>query len=294
MVLGQAFARLTSSVPVTASGLGPHRFEGRTQRTREIMNRRWLPPIPPEHGAKTILVVALLTPPSVSFGTGISLSPSNGIAYLLFAGIAGGALFFREAICQYLLVRPGETPWVGLVAVVEGTVLLILIGGLTLVKTPTWWFLGAVIPGVAIEAFRSHGRDRKALSKAGIGVFVLALVVPVGMVLLGFTDPRTIALVFGLFVGYHILAILRVGAVVEGVGAIRAVGLFVPIAAVVLAVAGFSLSILGLGAPIVFGLSGLRSGHLERTAGSPSFKRLGQSEALLSVVFVLSGPWLVV
>ena len=258
-----------------------------------MVNRRWRPPIPPEHGAKTILAVALLTPLSVSFGTGISLTPRDCLAYLLFAGIAGGALFFREALRQYLLARPEESRWEFRVAVSEGSGILVLIFLLTMVKTPIWWLLGAVIPGVAIEAYRSHGRDRKALSKAGFGVIMLGVVVPVGLVLLGVSDLRTIALVFGLFIGYHTLAILRVGAVIEGVGTIRSIGLFVPIAAVILTVAGFSLGILGLGAPVVFGLSSLRSGHLELTAGSPSFKRLGQSEALLSFVFVLSGPWLV-
>ncbi|MFB6085848.1 MAG: hypothetical protein ABEJ84_03430 [Halodesulfurarchaeum sp.] len=253
---------------------------------------RWLPPIPPEHGAKTLLLVALATPPSI--GIGAEAPDEAGVipAYLLVIGIGAGTMLFREATRQFLQAAAGDRRRDGAIAVFEAVILVGLTGGLMVLEGTRWGLLLLLPMGGASEAWLTRNGGSKPLLKAGGGVLVIGILVPVGLLLLGLTDPATLVVGYGLFSGYHLLAVLRVGATVEALEAVRSNVLPVPTAAVLVAVVGYAGGVLGVGAPIVFGLSLLRSGHLERRDGKPSLKRLGQAEAMLSLAFVGAGPFL--
>lgn len=251
---------------------------------------RWLPPIPPEHGAKTLLLVALVTPLSMSGGPGVPVRSGTVSTYGVFAGIAAGSLLFREAIRQTRLATSPAKRRYGSIALLEAALLVAFVGGLGALEGSGWTFLLLLPVGGALDAWRTRENGSKPLRKAGRGVLAIGVLVPLGLRLLGFTDPAMLVAGYGLFVGYHLLAVLRVGAAVDAWQSVPAIALFVPIAAFGLVGLGYSMVGLGIGAPIVFAVSGLRSGQLELSGSAPSLKRLGQTEAILSLVFVLAGP----
>lgn len=250
----------------------------------------WLPPIPPEHGAKTLLLVGLVTPVSIGFGSGHPLTVRSMPSYLAFAGIAAATVLFREAIRQSLLAQPAATRRYKLIALLEAIGLVALVGALMALENPRWALLLLFPIGGALEAWVTRDHRSNPLLKAGGGVIAIGLFVPLGMGLLKFTEPAMLLAGYGLFVGYYLLAVLRVGAAVEAVGSVPALALLVPIAAIGLVGVGYRTGGLGIGAAIVFGLSGLRSAQLQLRDLAPSLQRLGQAEAVLSLVFVLAGP----
>lgn len=257
-----------------------------------MVSTRWLPPVPPEHGAKTLLLVALATPVSIGIGAETAIVASVVPIYLLFGGIAVGTMLFREASRQFLLANPVKRRRYGPIAALEAVVLVGGAGGLVLLEEAQWGLLLLLPLGGGIEAWLTRDQRSNPLRKAGVGVLVIGTLVPIGLLLLGFSDPLILFAGYGLFFGYHLLAVLRVGAAVEGSRSMPAIALLVPIAAVALAVVGYGFGILGIAAPVVFGLSGLRSKQLKLKDGDPSLKRLGQTEAMLSLAFVLAGPFL--
>ncbi|MDZ7850529.1 MAG: hypothetical protein U5K70_06885 [Halodesulfurarchaeum sp.] len=253
---------------------------------------RWLPPIPPEHGAKTLLLVALATPVSIGIGAETAVPLGFGPAYLLFVGIAAGSMLFREATRQFFLSDPTKRRRYGLIAALEAVGILGLTGGLMALEGTGWGLLLLLPIGGAIEARLARDRRSKPLLKAGTGVLAIGALVPIGLLLLGFTDPTLVLAGYGLFFGYHLLAVLRVGAAVEAGERVPAIALLVPLTVVGIAVVGYGSGFLGISSPVVFGLSALRSGQLQQRTGTPSLKRLGQTEAMLSLAFVLAGPFL--
>lgn len=257
-----------------------------------MASHRWLPPIPPEHGAKTLLLVALATPLSIGIGAETPVASSFAPAYLLFGGIAAGTMLFREVTRQILLADSAERRRYGSIAALEAVGIIGLAGGLMALEGTGWGLLLLLPIGGAIEAWLTRDRRSKPLLKAGTGVLVIGGLVPAGLFLLDLTAPETLFLAYGLFFGYHLLAVLRVGAAVAAVGAVPAIALLVPVLVVLLTIGGYLTGVLGIGAPIVFCLSALRSGQLERRTERPSLKRLGQAEAMLSLAFVLAGPFL--
>lgn len=253
---------------------------------------RWPLPVPPEHGAKTLVLVGLGTPVSVALGIGIPLTRETLVLYLPFCGIGVGGLLFREAIRTSLRSRPEDSRPVGRFIAVEGIGLAVLSGALVVGHHPAWGVLVLLIPVIAVEAWVSRHRQANPLLKAVIGVFVIGGLVPAGLLLLGETDPGNAGVVYVLFLGYHLLAVLRVAAGVGALGSVPTIALLVPTLAVLFTAFGYLAGMFGPGTPIVFGLSALRSGQLERRAESPSLKHLGQAEAMLSLAFVLAGPFL--
>ena len=253
------------------------------------MDHRWMPPAPPEHGAKTILLVALVTPLTVALGTSIRVTGSALVSSLFLCGIGGFSLLFHEAV--RVALDPGENgqPCVRRFLVVEGGAIAALAGGLAVTHHWVWALLILLLPGIAVVAWFTRSRENP-LRTAAIGVPVLGGVVPLGLSLLGIRDVGTLLTVFGIFVMFYELAVLRVGSAVGAFSLDARLVMLPPVGAVLVAGGGAVASVFGVGVPLVFGLSALRSVNLSLRESAPSLKRLGRSEALLSLVFVLSGP----
>lgn len=253
---------------------------------------RWRPPLPPEHGAKTMLLVALGTAASIAIGSGVRITIETLSLFLALCGIGVGGLLFRAAVRTSLRPTSEEPRSAGRFLAVEGIALAVLIGVLVLGHHPGWALLALLIPGIAAEAWLSRHGVANPLRIAVIGVLGIGALVPAGLLLFGVTDPSRVMLGYGSFLGYHLLAVLRVGSTIGALGSARVIARLVPVVALGFAAVGYAVDVLGIGAPVVFGLSLLRSGQLEHRKRAPSLTRLGQGEAVLSVAFVLAGPWL--
>lgn len=254
--------------------------------------RQWLPPLPPEHGAKTILVIALATPISVRYSTELPFSIRTAQGYGLFVGFAIGVLLLREAVKRTIRADGSEKRRYAILGAIETVGSIGFVIGLALLVQIWWLLLAIVLPPVVWFARQEQQTESSPLIQAGFGVVSLGTLVPLGMILIGFTEPVRILTITGLFIGYHSMAVIRVGGLMEPQRVPDRLVLGSAIALVSITIAGYFLLLFGIGAVVVFFVSGFRSLILNQARQQPSLKRLGQWEAALSLVFVISGPFL--
>ncbi|MFB6132764.1 MAG: YwiC-like family protein [Halanaeroarchaeum sp.] len=256
----------------------------------------WLPPVPSEHGARSMLAVALLTPLSVGYGRGWDVSEHTLLAYLCFTLLAAGILFFREAVRRRLRVPSEFQRSLTAVSLVEGAVILLLVGVLVVLQGRAWIGGLLIIPGVLGDVWIR--RDGYPIPMGGemAGVLALSLAVPVGAMVLGMSFTPAGILLYGLFVGFHALGLVRVKTARnrdadwyrEGIafdmGSHGIVALIVGIAWFV----GWT----GIAAPLIFlAALGWAVWLVLREKALP-VRTLGKRERALSLLFVLGGPWL--
>jgi hypothetical protein len=263
---------------------------------RDCMNRsRYLPPLPVEHGARSLLVVALLLPVSVAFGPEGSWTGTSVLSYLLFAIVAVGTMLLREAMRRYGLTSGTARHRILKFAVAESLVVVAAIGGLVALRGMAWVSAVGVFPAVAFELrFREQGRAGSFLDVAA-GVLGLSLLVPVGASLLGVGSPVALSSLFLLFAGFHLLAIHRVMTAMKRArqsNQSATSGILAPVIALAAVVVGWQIGWVGLAGPVLFTISTVRTVQLLTAAALPPTKRIGQTEAVLSALFVLGGAWL--
>ncbi len=254
--------------------------------------RSWVPPMPPEHGGKTLLGVALATPVSVSIGAGLSPSTETVVGYLFFTSFGIGLLFVREVAKQMGRVKRVSKQRYLVIGSIETLAVLGFVLGIGKLVDAEWVLLLVALPIVFLLGRQEAKRYPRPLLQAALGVIALGFLVPLGMLLLGFSNPIAVATVTGLFIMYHGVAVLRVGAVIETEVVSRKFPAGVAIGFFGLSVVGFLANAVGIGTVVVFLLATLSSALLGWTRHEPSLKQLGHWEALLGVGFVLSGPFL--
>ncbi|MDR5656449.1 hypothetical protein RH831_04545 [Halodesulfurarchaeum sp. HSR-GB] len=258
--------------------------------------RKLRPPLPPEHGARSLLIVGLLTPVSVGLGAGVSWTSTVLVSVLLFWLLTVGAMLFREAVRRHGAAAGHEKRRYAVIGAVEALLVSLAIGGLVVLQGPIWALGVLAVPAVLVELrYRGQGGAGR-LRGVAAGVLGLSVIAPAGAHLLGITNPGLLGVLYALFAGYHLLATYRVRLVVTRTRAESEIStgrwLLVPVGAVVAVLGGWSIGLIGPAGPVLFGLSTARTVHLAITSDSPPMKRLGQTEALLSTLFVLGGPWL--
>ncbi|MFQ3293320.1 MAG: hypothetical protein ACI9PP_002253 [Halobacteriales archaeon] len=255
-----------------------------------------VPPLPTEHGATSVLVVGLLTPVSLAIAAGVNWTISVLGSYLLFVTLAVGTMLYRAAVRRYRLADGPRKRYYATYGAVEGTVVVLAIAGLVALQGPEWGVALVALPGVVAELrYRGQGSSVPLLDVV-MGVLGLSVLVPAGALIVGIEARSAVASLFVLFAAYHVLATYRVKTVMKrsrersDTSTTRWLMPFVVVLLVV--VAGWSLDVLGVAAPILFLVSTVRTGKLAAASESPSTKRLGRSEAFLSLLFVLGAPWL--
>ncbi|WP_148661825.1 hypothetical protein [Halodesulfurarchaeum formicicum] len=258
--------------------------------------RELRPPLPPEHGARSLLIVGLLTPMSVALGAGVSPTGTVLVSVLLFWVLAVGAMLFREAVRRHGAAAGHEKRRYAVVGAVEALLVSLAIGGLGVLQGPIWALGVLAVPAVLLELrYRGQGGAGR-LRGVAAGVLGLSVVAPAGVHLLGVTDPALLGMLYALFAGYHLLATYRVKLVVTRrqtePSLATARWLLVPVGALLSVLGGWSVGLIGPAGPALFGLSTARTVQLAMSSDTPAMKRLGKTEALLSVLFVLGGPWL--
>ena len=258
--------------------------------------RRFLPPIPTEHGAWVMLTAGVLTPLAVVVARGM---PADGMLgqFVAFVVLAVLALLFREALRRRgMRDAAADRRRLLLIAVVEAGVILFVAGGLAIQVGPAWILAGTAVPAVVLDVrVRKRGWPIPLGGELS-GLFALSVVVPAGGLLLGL-DSRTAGLLWLLFLAFHVGSVIRVQSLLSATGRrgqlFRRASLSYHGIALLAVTAGWYGGPLGLGAPVAFAVAGGRTlvaGGDER----PALKAVGRREGLLSTVFVASAPWLVV
>lgn len=256
----------------------------------------WVPPIPPEHGARSMLAVALSIPLAVSLGVATSLTTVIIGAYVLLSLLSIGVLFFREAVRRRIQAPTKYQRQFTLHTIVQGAMLVLLSAGLMVLKGWAWAFSVIVIPAAFTDiVIRQRGVGIPLWDEL-TGVLAISLAVPVGAVLLGIVEMEVLVLLYGLFVSFHVLGVARVKTVLSrnepryrtvvwvDVG-VHLVGLLASGGVWFLGHAGIAL-------PIVFFLSLGRALYLVWQDEAPPVPKLGRGERAFSIILVLAGPWL--
>lgn len=257
--------------------------------------RRYLPPIPTEHGAWVMLIAAVATPLTVRIGRDIGQS-GQPMLYTLFVVLALLAMFFRAAIRRMSVSQdPVLRRRFRYVSFSEGLGIVLLAGVLASVAGLVWLTTALVIPAVLLDLrMRRHGWP-VPLGGELAGIVALSLAVPAGAALLGVGDTATILWLWGLFLAFHVGSILRVQGLVPGAATtdskLRRVSLGYQVLLVISIITGWYVDILGLGAPLAFSIGGLRTA-IGTNGRSMELKQLGRVEGVLSGLFVLASPWL--
>lgn len=253
------------------------------------------PPSPTEHGATSVLIVGLLTPVSLAIAAGVNWTSSMLGSYLLFVTLAVGTMFFRAAVRRYRLANGARKRHFATYGVVEGTVIVLAIAGLVAWQGPEWGVTLMAVPGVLAELrYREQGSSAPLLDVV-MGVLGLSVLVPVGALVVGIEARSNVASLFVLFAAYHGLATYRVKTVMNrsrGRSSPPATRILVVFVIVLIAiVTGWGLGVFGVAMPILFLVSTIRTGQLVLVLESADTKRLGRSETLLSLLFVIVVPW---
>jgi hypothetical protein len=267
----------------------------RRDTDRQSNGRRWLPPIPVEHGARSMLAIALLTPVSVALGGSVPDADAV-IGYLAFAVFGVTALLFREAVRRSLDSPPAHRSRYTAFAVAEAVVLLASTGALAWLDGPTWGLLVLAIPGVLADIRIRRRGWPVPLGGVLVGVVSLSLVVPAGAILLGVGSLQSTLALFALFVAFHLASVLRVKTALgrDGDGGRRTLVLDVAFHAGLLtvAVAGWQTGVVGAGAPVLFLVASARAAWLVGRSEAPGVRALGRGERAFSLALLVVGPWL--
>ncbi|MFB6266738.1 MAG: YwiC-like family protein [Halodesulfurarchaeum sp.] len=256
----------------------------------------WLPPVPSEHGARSMLAVALLTPLGVGFGRGMAVSARTLLAYLCFTLLATGVLFFREAVRRRLRVPAEFQRSLTMVALLEAVVIVLLVGVLVVLQGQTWVAGVLVLPGVLGDVWIRRRGYPIPMGGEIAGVLALSLAVPVGTIVLGMAPiPAGIPL-YGLFVGFHALGLVRVKTARNRDADWYRLGVALDIGGhgigVLLAGATWFLGWTGVASPLIFLAALGWAVWLVLREEAPPVRTLGKRERALSLLFVLGGPWL--
>lgn len=254
------------------------------------------PPVPREHGAWVLVTASLVSPLVIAIvrTTGWSRHlPTFG----LLVGISFGILFFREALRRWLRPRkrPRRLAWI---AVGEALSILLLVSGLIWMENVLWAVAYLVVPAVVVDVgIRRRGGWPLPMGNEIAGVLSLSLAVPAGWVLFDIGGIRTMILLWLAYVLYHGAGLVRVQMALrlEGNDRRTAVVSGVGIHVILLAIAtgGWYLGYLGPGGPPIFAIAMLYTEWRSRGERTPPRASLGQSEAALSTIFVVTAPWII-
>jgi hypothetical protein len=242
-----------------------------------------------------LTLVGLLTPVSVGFGSKLEVARIVPLSFLPFVALVIASLLFREAIRRYTSVRGTEKRRYARFAAVEAGVVLLATLGLVHLQGRMWALAILAVPAVVTELRYRRQGGSVPIWHVISGVLGLSLIVPLGLFTVGVTDRSALTIVFSLFVAYHVLAIVRVKMVMnrppEQSGRSPGHWLLVPVMVLVATIAVWAWGVVGPSVPLLFLVSTMRTAHLASVTDLPSTKRLGRTEALLSILFVLGGPW---
>lgn len=259
---------------------------------------RFLPPLPGEHGAIVMTAAALVTPLAVVVSTGL---PDTGqlAAYTAFVGLVAVALLLREALQRrHGTSDPADRRRLTAFATGEGLAVVALSGLLGLLYSPVW-VLGVLLVGFVEADLRLRRRGWPVPFGGELsGVVAISLAVPAAATLLEVGGPWSIGGLWLLFLAFHVGSVLRVGMMLpssSGVASryLLAVGLGYHAGLVVLAAVAWLAGWVGPAAPFVFAAAAFRAGQALRLGDEPiALKSLGRAEGALSLLFVLTAPWL--
>ena len=260
------------------------------------LRHRILPPIPTEHGAWVMLTAGVLTPLAVVVARGM---PDDGMlwAFVAFVVLAVLALLFREALRRRgIRDAPAARRRLLFFAVVEAVAILFVAVGLALQVGPVWILAAAAVPAVVLDLWVRKTGWPVPLGGELSGLCALSVVVPAGAVLLGL-DSRTAGLLWLLFLAFHVGSVIRVQSLLSATGRrgelFRRASLSYHGVALLAVTAGWYGGPLGLGAPVAFAVAGGRT-LVAGGEATPALKTVGRREGLLSTLFVVTAPWLVV
>ncbi len=265
-------------------------------RRGAVVNVRhpWIPPIPAEHGARSMLGAALLTPVAVAIIRAQPV-PQTAIAYLAFALLGIVGLAFREALRQHLMA-PSEfqarlTPFVA----IEGAAMVILVAILAVMTGPIWALTILTIPAIVMDIFFRRRLFSGRILGTVTGAVSLSFAVPLGVFILDIGGSNWAVWLYILFVAFHLTAIARVLTVRARGGerypSVRLGNVGFHVGLFALAAGGWSLGILGPGAPLLFIAGAIRMGYLLRQSEPPTLSDLGRGERAFTAAFILCAPW---
>lgn len=266
-----------------------------TERRSESGWQHLLPPVPNEHGAWVMLTAAVLTPIAVVAARGV---PTEGrpAQFGLFVALAVLALLFRETLRRLELhEEPARRRRLRRIATVEAGAIGLLALGLGILAGP-WWLLGAVaIPAVVADVRVRRRGWPVPLGGELSGVAALSVAVPAGALSLGLDGIETAALLWLLYLAFHVGSVLRVQSRLSGTknrkSTVERVNLAYHGTALIFAGAGWYVGSLGSSAPLLFALATVQTAT-DHGGGPVELKRIGRTEGVLSSLFVLGAPWL--
>ena len=260
------------------------------------IRHRILPPIPTEHGAWVMFTAGVLIPVAVVVARGLPADGRPG-GFVAFVALAVLSLLFREALRRRALREDSAARRrLLLFATVEAAAILLVAVGLSL-SIGAWWLLAAAaIPAVVVDVRVRRTGWPVPLGGELTGLAALSVVVPAGGVLLGL-DSRTAGLLWLLYLFFHVGSVIRVQSLLSATGPrgqlFRRASLSYHGLALLSVTAGWYGGLLGPGAPVVFAVAAGRTWVAGGDA-TPALKTVGRREGLLSTLFVVSAPWLVV
>lgn len=240
--------------------------------------------------------VAVLLPVTVAIGRPAGLDLPSLLAYVLFALLGVGVLGFREAVQRRLRAPAQHQQRFTVFALVEALGLFLIVGALVVLEGQLWGVAIIVIPAVLMDvAIRRRGMPIPLWDEL-TGILSISLAVPVGSVILELGGYDMIALLYGIFVAFHVLGLVRVKTALSRDSAryrtVLGVGLGIHLVFLVAAGAGWWVGATGVSTPLVFLASLGRGAWLAAQDEPPAVRRLGRGERAFSVILLLGGPLL--
>lgn len=268
------------------------------RQIRENRVRRLRPPIPGEHGALLMSAAALVTPLVVAVGIDRP-DATAALSYALLVAIAATALLFREALQRRRRASGAMRSWLTRVASVEALGLVAFAVALAWLAGPIWAGALALLPLVVVDLHMRRRGTSVPLAGELAGVSAISLAVPAGLLVLEVGTLPEVALLWILFLAFHVGSVIRVQMTLSanangsGTGPLIA-GLGYHGAFLALAIGAWYAGSAGVGAPLAFLAGVLRAGWTVRPVEDGiSLKALGRAEGLLSTLFVLCAPLMV-
>lgn len=239
--------------------------------------------------------VAVFTPVAVALRHGHP-TIEGVLGFFIIAAIAVLVLALREAVKRRFR-SPGEFQRrLTVFVVLEGTVTLGLVGALGVIAGRLWFVAILVIPAAIGDVLVRRRGYPNPLGGELAGIGSISLVVPAGAVVLSVGDTASAAILWALFVGFHVEGVLRVKAAIRSprldVAWPNYVSIAIHAVGVLLTGAGFVKGLVGPAAPILFAGATTWAAWQATGEAHPDVPKMGRRERLFSILFVVGAPWL--
>lgn len=258
--------------------------------------RRYVPPLPREHGGVVMAGAALLVPGLFV----IRAIPDGGkpFAYVTFVGLITMTALLREAMKRrHLETDASDRRRLTKIATLEGSTVIALAVLLGLIAGPIWIVGVLLIPVVGLELHLENREYPVPYGRELAGVSGISFVIPASAILLGIDSLWAVVGLWGLFLAFHFGSVFRVVMVLSTDSGTETRRLRFGVfgyhsAIIVIGIGVWIAELTGVVVPLLFLTGGIRAVNVVRRAQTRSgLKSHGRIEGMLSILFVLSTPW---